>query len=306
MLDDFFKLNGDSDGHKKFANEGDFYDHLNHSKDLRDGMYVPDVIGKENSTTTKKIENTSFDNFSFRGTVFYKITFISCNFNDCLFTWDKFYECEFIDCRFINSNFHKCAFVQCLADPLQFKIAVHKSAWDKSNIAVHLFDRLYRNAHETFRPDHARYASYLYSKWETRLLYQKYKIKKPYEINWKQFYPKYIWQLLYKGTFGYGYRIRNFLLTFAGIYLISFTVNYSFWNKYKLEKKDVKLLSFDPDTVSIASNIFYTAEATTKLIDSQIQPTSDFGMIMLAFQSMLTFVLLSALITILANRFIGK
>jgi len=138
------------------------------------------------------------------------------------------------------------------------------------------------------------------------LLYQKFYIKKPYSIKPIQFYPRYIADIIYKWTFGYGYRARNFIVTFifsfAGFYLL----NYFFWNSYQLSSKDVSISSFNKDSVSVLADFYYTAEATTKLIDSQIQPTSDFGMNMLTLQSIMTFVLLSALITVIANRFIGK
>lgn len=306
MMDDFFKLDGNSEDHKEIATEKEFYTLLKHSKDLRDAMYMPDSVGDGSDFSTKKIEGTSFTNFSFKGTKFYKITFISCNFSNCILAWCSFFECEFIDCEFINANFHKSEFVQCLADPLQFRKAICWKEWSKSNIAVHLFDRLFRNAEETYRHDHARHARYQYRKWDTRLMRQKYFTQKPYAISDMQFFPSYIWQLIYKWTFGYGYRARNFVITFICTYLVAFVVNYKFWGKYDMKSKDVYISSFDADSVNMASNLFYTVDATTKLIDSQMQPTSDFGMSMLTAQSVLTFVLLSALITILANRFIGK
>lgn len=302
MLENFFKLNGKFEELRQYASEADFYSQLDFSKDFRNAMYMPNLLGDKNAIVTKKIEGTKFKNFSFRSTSINRVTFINCDFTDCLFTGVKFKHCELIHCRFTNSNFHKCDFKECLADPAQFEKAINWRQWSKSNISVHLFSRLFRNAQETHRPDYARVANYNFNKWETRLLWQKYFKKKPYSIKAINFYPKYFYRNLYWYTFGYGYRLRNFILTFIIVFVASFLINKHFWNEYGLKEKDVLIESFNSDSVTSAANFFYTADLTTKLVDSQIQPTSNLGMMALVIQSFIAFALLSALITILANK----
>ena len=114
----------------------------------------------------------------------------------------------------------------------------------------------------------------------------------------------YLLNSLFRITFGYGLRFRNFGATFIIFFLIFFSVNYNNWQSYSLAQKDICIEAFNPDSVSITSNFFYTLDVTTKLIDSQFQPKSDVGMFWLSFQSIFAFILLSALLTILVNRFV--
>jgi len=117
MLDHFFSLNGQFEEQRKYENEAEFYDQLDYSKDFRNALFMPDVLGKKDDFTTKKIIETNFTNFSFRRTNIFRITFLNCTFIDCLFPWCRFENCEFINCKFESTNFHKCEFIQCLADP---------------------------------------------------------------------------------------------------------------------------------------------------------------------------------------------
>jgi hypothetical protein len=85
---------------------------------------------------------------------------------------------------------------------------------------------------------------------------------------------------------------------------VFFIVNHLNWRLYNLSQKDIAISSFDKDTVNVSSNFFYTLDATTKLIDSQFQATNDYGINWLSIQGIIGFVFLSALITLIINRFV--
>ena len=83
-----------------------------------------------------------------------------------------------------------------------------------------------------------------------------------------------------------------------------FTVNYINWKNYALCSKDFPINAYDENNVNFASNFYYTLDATTKLVDSQFQASTNFGMYLLTLQGVVGFIFLSALITIILNRFV--
>jgi hypothetical protein len=83
-----------------------------------------------------------------------------------------------------------------------------------------------------------------------------------------------------------------------------FVINYRNWPKYQLTQKDLAISVYDRDSVNMASNFYYTLDVTTKLVDSQFQATTNYGMFWLTFQSIVGFIFLSALVTIILNRFV--
>lgn len=304
MLTNFFSLNVTQSAWKRHESEEEFKKGLQYGKDLRNALYVPDEFGNKEARSVFKIEGISFTNFSFKSTVFYKISFISCTFNESLFMGVRFHDCEFFNCTFTDCNFHKAKFLRCLVDPRQFANVQSSHRWSYSNVAVHLFDQLSLNAEAAYRKDHARTANYHFSRWNTFLAKQKHKTKRPYAISWRDYAMTYAFGKAYQWTFGYGYRLRNFITTFVLVYSVCFLANALMWDKYNLRPKDVSIEAFHQDSLSLVANVFYTADATTKLVDSQLQPTSTLGMALLTVQSVFAFVLLSALVTILVNRFI--
>lgn len=84
-------------------------------------------------------------------------------------------------------------------------------------------------------------------------------------------------------------------------------INFVFWKEYGFHEKDFPINSFNVENVEIVSpiaNIYFTADAMTQLVDSQFQPSTDFGMTFLSIQGFSGFILLSFLITVLINRFV--
>ena len=113
------------------------------------------------------------------------------------------------------------------------------------------------------------------------------------------------WRIIYRYTLGYGLRLRNLLITFLFIFVIFLFINYTFWDSYVIILKDVSKLEFYNDSIcTILTSFFYTFDVTTKLIDSQLQPTSLNGMVLFVIQGVLGFIFLSGLMTVLINRFV--
>lgn len=299
MLTDFFRLNAP---YQIFKTPQDIFDHLERSKDLRNVLYEPDSLQPLPPYPKFKIQDTYFNNVSFSKTKLNKIVFISCSFEDCLFIGAEIENCEFHNCKFKNCNTHKIKISTTYVNPNNFSNCFSKI--DQSNIATHLFQQLINNSINEGQSEFRRLAEYNFRKWQDRLAINKFWNKKPYEISLIEFLKQYPLSWLYRLFFGYGLRLRNFIFSFIGIFVLFFLINYLNWTKYELADKDLKISVYSKDTVNIASNFYYTLDVTTKLVDSQFQATSNYGMIWLSFQSIIGFIFLSALATIILNRFV--
>lgn len=299
MLTNFFKLN---EPYQTFKTEQDLDDHLRRSKDLRNVLYEPDLLQPLPQIAKFKIRDTYFNNVSFSKTRLYKVVFINCSFEDCLFIGAEIENCEFHNCKFKNCNTHKIKIFKTYVNPKNFSNCFGKI--EQSNIAVHLFQQLINNSIDEGQSKFRRIAEYNFKKWQDRLSINKFWNKEPYKISLWEFIKQYPLSWMYRCFFGYGLRLKNFILSFTGIFLLFFVINYRNWAKYELSQKDLAISVYNKDSVNVASNFYYTLDATTKLVDSQFQATTNFGMAWLSIQSVVGFIFLSALVTIILNRFV--
>ena len=299
MLDNFFRLNGIP---TEIPDQAEFERLLNMSNSLKNALYRSDELRESAGRKTLKIKDCSFSNFSFSKTKIKNVIFINCKFTDCLFIGTEIRDCEFSNCRFSNVNTFKIIIENTYINLDSFVGSIR--GIDKSNIAIHLFQQLLQNSKMQGQQKFSRVAEYNFNKWRDNLTLNKFWNKQPYKISLCQFLKEYPLNILFRWTFGYGFRFKNFIVTFAICFIGFFLINKYNWASYSLEKKDICIEAFNPDSVNIASNLLYTMDVTTKLIDSQFQPSSNTGMFWLSFQSVVAFILLSALITILINRFV--
>jgi hypothetical protein len=300
MLTNFNRLN---EPNEVFEDQDRFVELLMVSKDLRNILYKPNILEPTDDEHPKiKIWDTTFTNVSFSKTTLNKINFYNCKFEDCLFNGTELLNCEFHNCNFKNCITHKITISKCYIDPENFASCLNSS--DKANIGVHLFQQLINNSIDTGQSDHKRSAEYHFRKWKDRLAWNKYWRGKPYKTNIWEFLGEYPLYWLYRHTFGYGLRLKNFVITFFLTFSAFYLFNYINWNAYQLKEKDLVIDSFASDSVNYSSNFYYTLDVTTKLIDSQFQATSNYGMTIFSIQSIVAFVFLSALSTIIINRFV--
>ena len=299
MLTNFFRLNNTV---HDIPDQNEFERLLGISNDLKNLIYRPNELKPINNHPTLKIRDFNFTNFSFSKTLIQNVVFINCKFTDCLLIGTTIRECEFHNCSFKNVNTHKIIIEDSYVNPEAFINCIN--GVEKSNIAIHLFQQLLHNSKQQGQSRFSRIAEYNFKKWRDNLILNKYWNKQPYKISLKSFLKEYPLNSVFRWTFGYGLRFRNFVATFLISFCVFFLVNYYQWQSYSLAQKDISINSFSPDSVSMTSNFFYTLDVTTKLIDSQFQPKSDIGMFWLSFQSIFAFILLSALVTILVNRFV--
>lgn len=299
MLNDFFRLNGQS---RIYTTQQQLVNQLEISQDLRNVLYQPSLLEPSEQHPKLKIKNTKFTNVSFSKTKIKNVVFIDCEFEDCLFIGTELLDCEFHNTSFKNCNPYKISINKTYINPKSFENCI--KGIENSNIAVHLFQQLLNNSDDKLQSKFGRAAEYNFKKWQDRLTINKYWYKQPYSISIWQFLWVYPINSLYRMTFGYGLRLKNFIFTFVIIFVSFFFINAYNWKDYALEKKDVQIEAFNSDSSNIHSNFFYTLDATTKIVDSQFQATSNKGMIWLAIENLFGFILLSGLITIILNRLV--
>lgn len=295
----------------RLDNQAAFYKMLEPSiGGVRDFVYMPIELIPQ-TKKERKITKKTFSDCSFAKTHFQNIEFYNCRFVNCKFNLSKFTNCKFHDCDFNTVNMSFVEVTKSYLDPNFFGCIIpnYKNfpvAVQSANMCLTFFQTLYHNAIETGQEEHKKNADYHFQKWKGLNYLQKRFTKQPYseEIAWNEFLIKYPFNLLQYLVTGYGYRVSNFIITFIGGFIFFLYVNHSKWLMYRVCERDVPILSFHSDSANISSSIFYTLDATTKLIDSQMQPTSDLGMTWLSIQGVFGFLLLSGLITIILNKFV--
>lgn len=295
MLQNFFRLN---DNPLEFQDGQSLKDYqLNHDT-------IRNYIFRPNEFKDFKFKNKTFNNVSFSKTLIENVDFINCHFIDCLFIGTEFKKCKFIEASFSGCNTHAIRIHKTYINPNSFDGNFKGYNYSFSNIVVHLYQELYDNSVDQQIIEFYKKAKYNLLKWEGRLLISKYKYKQPYKIPVCEFLIQYIPNIIFRKVFGYGLRLRNFVVTFSVVYISSFLSNYFLWEKYILKTKDVEIATFSSTNYNNLANFYYTNDVLTKIVDSQFQPSSDLGMNMLTFQGMLGFILFSFLITVLINKFV--
>lgn len=278
-----------------------FVDLINHKDEIESYEYAPDIL-EPSAHPRLKIAQKKFSKVSFSKTTLQKIDFRNCHFEKCLFIGAKIIDCEFHNCSFILSNFHKVEISKTYIDPSS--LASNCKSLKSSNIMVHLFQVLLNNAKDEDQATFARIASYNFQKWQGHLICNKYLNEKPQKISFVEFLKGYAPNFILRWVFGYGLRIRNFIITFTVSILLFFILNSYLWKDYVLTFKDVSNSYMNLSSFDLLSVLMYTLDATTKLVDSQLYPCSETGIIFLSIQGAVGFILLSFLITVLLNRFV--
>lgn len=269
MLKDFFHL----DGTFEEFDEGRMSSQIKTSKHIVNVLFRPDEL-KE-----KKIEGIKFENVSLSKTRIEKCTFKNCSFEDCLFIGSSFSEVEFHKCTFKNCNFFKSKFSKIYGRPEQFKDSVIDKKY--SNIAVYLYQQLRENYHAEAQREFKNEAEYYFSKWKRRLAVIEAK---------RDGLPKYAYippcffSLMYDVILGYGYRLRNLVISTIIIVSIIITTNHFF----------AEYLFIGEEKPSIIKSIYFTITTMATLGASGFSPLSEIGYAVVTLNVLIGISLLTA------------
>ena len=252
MLKDFFKLNSpfETFDNKNFDNQ------LLVSKHLCNILYSPDKL------TSKRIAGVTFENVSLSKTAISKTTFKECIFKDCLFIGTKFDSVDFHDCFFENCNFFKAKLNSVYAKPSQFRKAITDTRF--SNIAIHLYQQLRENYYKGSQREFKNEAEYYFCVWKRKndFIQAKRKSTKPYK-----FLPNHILSWVYGATLGYGYKLKNLLITTCFIVISLIFTNHLF----------ADFLFSTPTQKSIIKTTYFTITTMATLGTSGYSPNTEVG-----------------------------
>jgi hypothetical protein len=252
MLNDFFKLN---EPFIKFDEEK-LKEHLKTSQDIRNVLYEPTLLG------SLKISNVTITNVSFSKTFIDKVTFSDCHFIDCLFIGTIFKSVEFHDCYFDNCNFFKSKFENVYAKPHQFRKAIKEGKY--SNIAVHLYQQLRENYYRNSQKEFKNEAEYFFAHWNRKNEFNQARRKKK---NLIKYVPSHVLSWLYGYLFGYGYRVRNLVITTFSMLIIAIVANH-IYAEYLFPKSKI---------ITIPKSIYFTITTMSTLGASGYDPDTNVG-----------------------------
>lgn len=301
MLNNFFQLNPGPVG---INSQADFQALYDRSDNVDNVIYWPDELAGISSISKLKIKSITFLNVSFKNTLIKNVEFSNCHFEDCLFLGATIENSKFLECSFKGVNTYGITITDTYLNPSFFKNNFKWNHYTKSNIAVQLFQELYNNAVKQDITDFSKIAKYHILLWEDKLLISKYHFNRPYPIKWYKYYSEIIPNSFFRYGFGYGFRLRNFVVSFMIIFFMCFLYNKDNWQLYNFHERDFNIEDFTYSSYSHYANLFYTLDVLTKSVDSQFQPSSNFGMIAYSVQGGIGLIFFSLLVTVLINKFV--
>lgn len=279
MLNNFFRLNGQF---KKLTKEK-LLVLLETSKHICNVLYEPV------SLEGLRISDIIFENVSFSKTQLRELTFKNCIFRDCLFIGTKFDVVELHDCSFEDCNFFKSTFVSVYAKPGQFRKAISDKRY--ANIAVHLYHELRENYYREAQREFKNEAEYYFRHWKR--IYELFQLELKGN-KWYQYGLKYYASWLYDYTMGYGYRLRNLVVTACFMIIIAMFLNHVL----------ADYLFSAPADPSVTESIYFTVTTMTTLGASGYSPDTEVGYMCVVGNVLIGITILSATITAIFKKLI--
>ena len=279
MLNDFFKLN---QPFKPFDLD-EFNEQLHVSKHLCNILFSPEEL------SSKRINGITFENVSLSKTNINKVTFKECRFIDCLFIGTVFDSVEFHDCYFENCNFFKVKLKSVYAKPDQFKKAIVDARF--SNIAIHLYQQLRENYYHSSQKDFKNDAEYYFCIWKRKNDFIQAKRKKKI---WYEYVPSHILSWIYGATLGYGYKLKNLIVTTLLVVMTLIFTNHLF----------ADFLFSPPTQKSIIKTTYFTITTMATLGASGYTPNTDIGYIFVIINVLTGVTIFSAMINSIFKKVI--
>jgi hypothetical protein len=220
-------------------------------------------------TLPHKLQGATFTDVWFKRTIIENARFYDCHFVDCRLLGVTFRNCEFHDCIFAHCNTHKIKFEQTYIDPKSFVRLPNQK--DYSNIGVHLFQQLYRNAHEIFQPDFQNSAEYEFKLWKSFELEAKWRTGDPQRARIAK---RWFGNIFFFLASGYGLRPSRIIAWLILFLMGTIAFNHMCWTLFDFHSGSG--LSVKEATPELA--IYYSIVTLTTLGYGDITPQSIFGL----------------------------
>ena len=133
-----------------------------------------------------------------------------------------------------------------------------------SNIAVNLYQQLRENYHSEAQREFKNEAEYYFSKWKRRLSVVEAKRE---GLPKYAYISKYIFSLIYDVVLGYGYRLRNLVISTIVMVSVVIAANHFF----------AEYLFTGEENPSIIKSIYFTVTTMATLGASGFSPLSEIG-----------------------------
>lgn len=253
-------------------------------------IYQPEELsGSE--TSPMKLTNKVFHATSFRKTKIANVNFVNCRFTDCVLAGSQLESCEFIHCIFEGTNTHKIKISNCQIDPKQF--ANNFNLKTDANIAVDLYQELYKNAVREHQPDHANEALYRMKLAKSRQRDWRYKNG---ELGLFKYWFAKSADFISRLAWGYGLRLSNILYTTIASFFFFAVLNYIFRTRM-----------FKDGTVeTLLDSLYFTCITITTVGYGDIHPVTTFGKSIVIFEAIVGYVLMSLFIATAAKRLLDN
>lgn len=274
-------------GNKNVCSQRDFLKQESHSS-WNSINYFPDIL-KSFEISPLVFNEKKFISVSFKNTKFKNVKFNNCQFINCLFIGVVIDSCEFVDCKFINTNTYKIKIRNSLIDPKQFlkNFELKKD----SNIAVDLFQELYKNSKSEEQPAYSRESLYRMNVALGYNLNYKYTNKK---LSCCEFIYKKTSNIISRFTTGYGLKIKRIL--------VSLLTSIGFFSFLNFHFKDNFLKGDEPGIATFIDAIYFTCVTITTLGYGDITPTSITTKVIVIFESLIGFLFLSLFVSAFVNK----
>lgn len=279
MLKDFFKLNP----YFETFDRDKFESQLRISKHLCNILYSPENLDFQ------KISDTTFENVSLSKTIISKSTFNKCIFKDCLFIGTEFNEVEFHDCSFENCNFFKAKLNSVYAKPRQFRKAITDVRF--SNIAIHLYQQLRENYYKGSQREFKNEAEYYFCIWKRK---NDFIQAKRNNLKYYKFMPIHMLSWLYGLTLGYGYKLKNLVITTCLLAIALISANHLF----------ADFLFDAPTQKTIIKTTYFTVTTMATLGASGYSPNTEIGYVFVILNVLVGISIFSATINSIFKKVI--
>ena len=291
MLQDFFKLNQADPPVKALNCPSELTDRLSNSNDLRNAEFRPDTLTLENVGGIRRFfTEKTFTNVSFSKTKIVGLDFRECKFVGCLFIGTRFVDCEFHNCAFEGCNPYKIEFTKTYINPTSFEGMLNKV--EHSNIGIHLFQELYRNAVEMRHGKFARSAEFNLNKWERYVFDHEYPGLKKF-TTFRLF--EWLQNVLFWLLAGYGLRPKFLIFLAVAVGAVSVATNYIWWDSLEVLGRAGPVKG-----KSCIGVVYYTV--TTLVGIGDLAPGSDAGKLIFMVQAVFGLILVSLAVGWLVKR----
>ena len=242
----------------------------------------------------RSIRGVTFTNVGMSKTLFERLTFSNCHFEDCLFIAAHFREVEFHNCTFVNCNFWKARFEQTYLDPETISFA-KRFEIDAANVGVTLYHSLLSNYADERQDEFFAKADMNFRRWKRHQLNRDLREE---HIGWWKGRWDWARSHIYEKSCGFGYKpFRFFILTIA-IFLAFSLLNYLvIGDQFSINGAPASRTSF-------VDTVFYSFSILTILGFSSIVPHSDFAKLLTVFEALASIGWISIFTSILVKRFL--